>query len=191
MVYANGGFLYHPETGKLMQNAPSVTLTGEFINKLEQNGILRGTDGTGTAAIVPGGAEDLAAFIDAGNDVGIVPYPWGPNVKVNARYHSMDGMLTGNYRTAAPDAGIFVLTAGDGETPAIADADSRIVLAFAYYGLAETLEEDKERERQGLPPSDNPAAAFDGLLAPEDIRRLEWIYNRPVMIAPFIDKNSL
>ncbi|MCL2704316.1 MAG: extracellular solute-binding protein [Defluviitaleaceae bacterium] len=182
MVYSNGGFLYHPETGQSVQNTPSILQTKEFINRLEVYNILHSPDGPGTAVITAGNADDLAVMLEAGMEIGIVPYPWGPNIKINTGFAALENMLTSNYRATASDARVFALAAGEQGALAKADASDYIKLIITYYGLADRLEEERERERLGLPPLSSRAAAFEDLLAPDDFKRLEWLYSRPAMI---------
>jgi len=166
LVYADGGIMYHHESGTIIENSPIIQQTNEFVNRMIQNGLLQQRREEARPAIFLGGMRELMEMLEAGEEVGIVPYPLGPNAAFN-----------GNYRTVASEADVVVFTAGNN------DVSGYIDLLFDYFNLYEELYDAGNRERMGLNPYYIQAETRDRLHA-ADLRRLEWIYAHSVYIKP-------
>jgi hypothetical protein len=168
LVYANGGFIYHVESGVFLENTPSIVQASAFVHRMTENGILQPMNEEVRSAIYTGGISELAEMIEEGVDVGIVPYPWGNNVN-----------LASNYRAAATDADIAVFMR-NGSDNNIGDL---INLLYNVFNMDEALAINRERERQGQAPANIDLSPFERL-HPSDYARLEWLMNVPVMILP-------
>jgi hypothetical protein len=188
-VYANGGYVFHPETGRLMKDAPSFVTTAALIKELISIGAFAapGQDFSEERAVFTHGSpSDAKAFYDMGIDIGVVPYPWGPNIRVNQDSASIDDMFSANYRTSAQNAEMYVITRGVEAPSALAKASvpDYVNLVFSYLGNTELLDTNAWRERTGLAP-ESPESRMDlTFLSREDRARLEWWRGRQAVFIP-------
>jgi ABC-type glycerol-3-phosphate transport system substrate-binding protein len=188
-VYANGGYVFHPETGQLMKDATAFNRTVALINELLAAGAFAGAGQSferKAAAFVHGSPEDAKAYAEMGIDVGVVPYPWGPNIRLNRDFQTLDSMLSGYYRTSAREAGLFVLTRSSETSSALDKAQTAdyVNIVFSYLGSTARLDTNAWRERTGLPPV-NPDSRMDlTFLTDADRARLEWWRGRPAVFIP-------
>ncbi|MDR1703564.1 MAG: extracellular solute-binding protein [Clostridiales bacterium] len=188
-VYANGGYVFHPETGQLLKDAPSFSQTVSLINRLTDLGVFTENSpgfSEGTAVFTHGSPEDAKAFFEMGINVGVTPYPWGPNIRINPEYTAIGDMLLGRYRTPASGANVFVLTRGAEGPTALAKAGvaDYVNIMFSYLGNMSSLDSNAWRERTGLPPI-RPGVRTDlSFLTVADRARLEWWRSKPAVFVP-------
>lgn len=199
IVYANGGYVNNPETGAAMYTTGIVRESLTYLQSLAQAGILtrivKGESpgdafADGEACFTVGNAADIDRYLGLGLTVGVVPYPWGGNVKVNPQAASIDDMLLYGYRTAFAAADLFVITkspdvadVGKGGALTKATANQYIDIVFTYL-LDEGTEmrSNMERERQGL-WAVSPRFIPDGL-DEANLLRYRWYVSRPAAVIP-------